>query len=128
MRFTRRTPALLALALLALSALAFSACSHKIGDACHTNIDCSTLGDRVCDIASPQGYCTTDGCDPVNPLCPDDAVCVRFYTLRRGDSPCTYKGPSQLCNPTREQCCPTGEICLCGDGTNGTSCVGQAFC
>ena len=35
--------------------LVLSGCGHKIGDSCGQNVDCSPLGDRFCDIASPGG-------------------------------------------------------------------------
>jgi hypothetical protein len=34
-------------------------------------------GDRLCDIASPGGYCTVANCDQDS--CPDDAVCVEYF-------------------------------------------------
>ena len=39
----------------ALVAILASGCGHKIGDSCQTNVDCSALGDRFCDIASTDG-------------------------------------------------------------------------
>ena len=34
--------------------LLVAGCGAKIGDSCRTNIDCSPLGDRFCDLASPE--------------------------------------------------------------------------
>lgn len=55
-----------------------SACSKDIGDACIVSSDCSPNGDRLCDIASPGGYCTIQGCD--YSTCPEDSACIRFFT------------------------------------------------
>jgi hypothetical protein len=56
------------------------ACGQEIGDACSFAVDCSPNGDRQCDPdpLSPGGYCTVIGCD--YSTCPDEAVCVRFFT------------------------------------------------
>ena len=45
-----------------------SACARTIGDDCTTNVQCSALGDRFCDLSSPGGYCTVEGCDSTS--CP----------------------------------------------------------
>lgn len=94
-----------------------AACSRKIGDECMINTDCSPLGERYCDIGSPGGYCTTEGCD--HGTCPDDAVCVRFFTLRRGDPPCAFN-QSGACRP--------GELCLCEAGMAISEDPSQARC
>ena len=70
---------------------ALSACGHHVGDACQVNTDCSTAGDRFCDVAPVGGYCTVEGCD-VN-TCPDGEPCVRLFTVIRTE-PCDYD-PSQ---------------------------------
>ena len=56
------------------------ACGKQIGDACNFAQDCSPNGDRLCDPrpSSPGGYCTILGCD--YSTCPDEAVCVQFFT------------------------------------------------
>jgi hypothetical protein len=51
-------------------------CSPEIGDDCSTSVDCSANGDRICDSASPGGYCTVIDCE--EDTCPDGAVCVEF--------------------------------------------------
>lgn len=61
---------------MALAGLSAGGCAPAIGDSCGSSIDCSVNGDRICDIASPGGYCTVGGCDP--DTCPDDAPCVEF--------------------------------------------------
>ena len=63
---------------LALSWLA-AGCGKEIGDACIVNSDCSTSGDRICvDPTVESGYCSIMGCD--YSTCPDEAVCVKFFT------------------------------------------------
>jgi len=59
-------------------AMAAGGCSSEIGDECATALDCSTLGDRLCDRTQPDGYCTIFNCEP--DTCPDEAVCVAFKT------------------------------------------------
>ena len=39
-----------------LGVLSSWGCSRTIGDACISNVECSALGDRYCDVASPGGY------------------------------------------------------------------------
>jgi hypothetical protein len=56
----------------------FAGCGKEIGDDCILNQDCSPDGDRVCDTASTDGYCTIQGCD--HDSCPEEAVCIRFFT------------------------------------------------
>jgi hypothetical protein len=50
-------------------------CPPKIGNKCTLSTDCSQLGDRLCDTAQPDGYCTIFNCEPDN--CPD-SICVGF--------------------------------------------------
>lgn len=61
-----------------LLALVAAGCGKEIGDDCVVSSDCSPNGDRVCDISSPAGYCTIQGCD--FDTCPEESVCVRFFT------------------------------------------------
>jgi len=61
----------------ALGALiAATACAPEIGDDCSTSADCSVNGDRICDNASPEGYCTVADCE--SDTCPESTVCVEF--------------------------------------------------
>jgi hypothetical protein len=53
-------------------------CGKEIGDACIVSSDCSPNGDRQCDTAPKEGYCTIQGCD--YGTCPEEAACVRFFT------------------------------------------------
>lgn len=59
-----------------LLALLAVACKPKIGDDCGNSIDCSPNGGRICDTASPGGYCTIAPCDPNG--CPESALCVEW--------------------------------------------------
>ncbi len=64
--------------LLGLLLLLFG-CGKEIGDECVTSVDCSPNGDRQCiDPSINGGYCTVQGCD--FDTCPEEAVCVRFFT------------------------------------------------
>jgi hypothetical protein len=72
---TSRVVPIPVLAALALG-LSVAGCIPKIGDDCNTSIDCSQVGDRLCDTTQPQGYCTVFNCEPGT--CPDAAVCVAF--------------------------------------------------
>jgi hypothetical protein len=105
------------LVLLALTLLA--GCGKKIGDECGTNVDCSIAGDRFCDIAPVAGYCTVEGCDV--DTCPDEAVCVRFYTPV-STAPCTYDAQ----RPRGD--CAADERCLCDLSSAGECKASTAHC
>jgi hypothetical protein len=65
-----------ALAFAAVAAL-LAGCSPDIGDDCNSSLDCSQIGDRLCDTTQPGGYCTIFNCEP--DTCPEDeAACVGF--------------------------------------------------
>ena len=66
------------LLVVALAMMGATGCQPKIGDECTTAIDCSSLGDRLCDTSQPDGYCTIFNCEPDN--CPEEASCVAFGT------------------------------------------------
>jgi hypothetical protein len=57
-------------------------CAPDIGDACEISTDCSQGGERLCDVASPGGYCTVFDCEAGK--CPEEGSCVVF-----GASPST---------------------------------------
>jgi hypothetical protein len=82
-----------------LLALVVPACGKEIGDACSTNVDCSTNGDRDCDLSQPGGYCTITGCD--EKLCPEEAVCIRIFP---------YESPGSAC--AQDADCDSSELCL----------------
>ena len=65
--------------LLSIMVVASVGCGKEIGDECIVSSDCSPSGDRIClDPSVNGGYCTVMGCDLST--CPDEAVCVRFFT------------------------------------------------
>jgi len=41
---------------IALTALVALGCQPEIGDSCHTSVDCSQSGNRLCDVTQPGGY------------------------------------------------------------------------
>jgi hypothetical protein len=99
-----------------LLALAAPACTHHIGDTCNTNVDCSPLGNRFCDVSAPSGYCTVEGCDVrddgtgnLADSCPSEAVCVRFFS-QIACKPCN---PAVELDPALEHLCAADELCLC---------------
>jgi hypothetical protein len=62
-------------------------CGKEIGDKCTAAVDCDPTGsERQCDLSSKDGYCTIQGCD-FN-TCPEEAVCVRFFTGSFTNRPC----------------------------------------
>jgi hypothetical protein len=108
---------------LALSSL--GACSSEIGDPCSVNIDCSPNGDRICDTAQREGYCTVQGCGPVS--CPQKSICVSFYPANL---------LSTACNPLTEDAvgidqpsndCRVDEVCL-ESGFCAQSAAENRFC
>jgi hypothetical protein len=96
MRAPMRIPSLIALLLLLCGG---AACGKEIGDSCIISSDCSPNGDRLClEPNDNGGYCTVQGCDV--DTCPDEAVCVRFFT--GGFS-------NKLCDPATEDSGIPGE-------------------
>jgi len=70
-------PARLASMLVCSALLSLVGCKPKIGNKCANSVDCSQLGDRLCDTTQPGGYCTIFSCEP--DTCPD-SICVGFNT------------------------------------------------
>ncbi len=103
--------------LVAICALSAGACGKNIGDACGNNVDCSITGDRFCDTAPPNGYCTVEGCDVDS--CPGDSVCVRFYVSLQS-KPC-YHSPDEVRGQTMGTTgpCNPDERCLCDESKAG---------
>jgi len=91
--------------------LALAGCDDKIGDSCDFNVDCSKMGERLCDRSSPGGYCTIENCNAES--CPDEATCVAFYPITFLTRPCD---PMQEDMPdcTGEDCdrCTPDETCI----------------
>jgi len=69
-------------------------CTPAIGDSCNQSSDCSSQGNRVCDTAQPDGYCTILGCTGNG--CPDNAACVMFGTSVSGCAANDYDTPSRV--------------------------------
>jgi len=68
-------------------AFALVGCGKEVGDSCIVSSDCSPNGDRQCDVSQHEGYCTIQGCD--FGTCPDEAVCVRFFTGSFANKTCS---------------------------------------
>jgi hypothetical protein len=112
-------------------------CAPEIGDACETSTDCSQGGERLCDVASPGGYCTVFDCEAGR--CPEEGSCVVF-----GASPSTVNScenvtgsvPSQrsFCMLTCEDSsdCRQAEGYACTDpravGATSVDGVGRKVC
>jgi hypothetical protein len=75
-------------------------CTPQIGDKCTVSTNCSTTGDRLCDVTQPDGYCTTFNCEPGK--CPNDSVCVNFGTTLSSVQGCA---PSQKNSPYQRSFC-----------------------
>jgi hypothetical protein len=99
--------------LLACALSLAAACSSEIGDECSLSSDCSPQGDRFCDISSPGGYCTVIGCDFDS--CPDEAVCVRFFSVSDSDRTCDPFSEDQASGTddcTADELCTLSETCV----------------
>jgi hypothetical protein len=102
----------------AFAAMSMMGCTPHIGDHCTLSTDCSLQGDRQCDTAEPNGYCTVFGCQ--GNLCPDQAACVLFNPAVPG---CAYtdREPSRIAQGAcMKQCsqdsdCRTDEGYICAD-------------
>jgi len=108
MRALMRTPLLLASLLLLCGG---PGCGKEIGDSCVLPSDCSPNGDRQCDNTSKDGYCTIQGCD--FDTCPDEAVCVRFFTggfEKRTCDHLTEDLGTDMCS--LDELCSVADICV----------------
>jgi len=92
-------PALVVFALAAATLVGTAGCGSEIGDSCVISSDCDPNGTRICDISSDNGYCTIYGCD--YGTCPNEAVCVRFFTGSFNNRTCDPK-TEDLPNPTND--------------------------
>jgi len=107
--------------------LLVAGCGAKIGDSCTTNIDCSPLGDRFCDLASLSGYCTQADCTTTS--CPSEAVCIRFFTPIVDEACDTSKEPIPF---SRADCPDVDDRCVCDttvvdkSAPGGVTCVNSA--
>jgi hypothetical protein len=87
--------------------LGTAACGDEIGDECSLSTDCATDGSRICDTSSPGGYCTILGCD--FDTCPDEAVCVRFFSIGETNRTCEPRGSGDEC--TADEVCTLSGFC-----------------
>src|SRR6478609_10684360 len=92
-------------------------CTPQIGDKCTVSTNCSTTGDRLCDVTQPGGYCTKFNCEPGS--CPEDSVCINFGTRlsplqgcasSQANSP--YKRSFCMANCSKDNDCREGYACL----------------
>jgi hypothetical protein len=96
-----RMPALMRFVVVA--ALFAIGCGSEIGDECVVSSDCSNDGTRFCDTSSRGGYCTVQGCD--FSTCPDEAVCVRFFTGSFQNRPCDPTAAKDANGCTLDELC-----------------------
>lgn len=94
-----------------VAVLLVAGCGHSIGDACQTNVDCSPLGDRFCDIAPPGGYCTIEDCGLTT--CPSEAACIRFFIPILNETCKIEVDQNQNQVLTRADCKHPDELCVC---------------
>lgn len=98
---------------LVLATAVAGGCGAEIGDSCSSNVECSAMGDRICDTSQRDGYCTVEGCDMDS--CPEEAVCIRFFPtafLSVACDPHTEDAVDPSIEPTDH--CTGEEICLSG--------------
>jgi len=100
--------------IIALTALlSVAGCGDSIGDPCSLSSECSSRGDRFCDVNSPGGYCTVFGCD--HDTCPEEAICVRFFSVAETNLACDSQ--TEDCDPDNAACtsatddCTADELC-----------------
>ena len=94
-----------------LLAAGASGCANEIGDSCSSNVECSPNGDRICDTAQRDGYCTIAGCGLRT--CPEEAACIRFFPaafLSHACDPQTEDAIDPALTPSND--CTPDEICL----------------
>jgi hypothetical protein len=101
-----------------VAVLLVAGCGAKIGDSCKSNIDCSPLGDRFCDTAPANGYCTQEDCGPTS--CPSEAVCIRFFTPT--GQTCTYDPTIPF---SRADCPDVDDRCVCDMSDANNDCAGN---
>jgi hypothetical protein len=96
-----------------LAMMTMAGCTPHIGDHCTLSTDCSLQGDRQCDTAEPNGYCTVFGCQ--GNLCPDQAACVLFNPAVPG---CAYtdRAPSRSARAACMKQCTTDGDCRNDEG------------
>ena len=91
--------------LLLLLVAVVAACGDEIGDECIVSSDCDTSGQRLCDTQQPGGYCTIQGC--AYDSCPEEAVCVRFFSGGFENRPCDSQDQCSL-----DELCSLEGLCV----------------
>lgn len=117
-----------------LGAALSAGCAAEIGDSCDFNVDCSPLGDRICDTSQFEGYCTVVGCD--RDSCPDDAKCIRFYQVAFLSITCDPRTEDAVGTKCGTQCtaacaktCSASEACCAKNNCNSDEiCLSSGFC
>ena len=97
--------------MLLLAGFVAGGCAASIGDSCSTNVECSPQGERICDRAQVEGYCTIQGCGANT--CPDESVCIRFFPTALLSTPCDPRSEDATnlaVTPTND--CASDETCL----------------
>ncbi len=101
--------------------LALLGCQPSIGDHCVQSTDCSTTGQRLCDTAQPNGYCTIFNCRPN--ACPSGSGCVVTNIEALG---CTYDDRHAPSRFSRQLCLKTcGQDSDCRE-SEGYGCIPPA--
>ena len=86
-------------------------CDKEIGDECVVSSDCDPNGDRFCDTSSkPGGYCTIQGC--AFDSCPEEAVCVRFFTGSFSNKSCDPTVPRDASGCSLDELCSLVGECV----------------
>jgi hypothetical protein len=112
--------------LLLVFALLFAGCAPEIGDACETSTDCSQGGERLCDVAQKNGYCTVFDCEAGK--CPEEATCVVFdnaCTNVSGTSPSQRSFCMLTCEDDSDCRTEDGYACLAPSEAGGVSVDGN---
>jgi hypothetical protein len=89
-------------------------CTPSIGDQCALSTDCSLQGDRACDTAQPNGYCTQFNCSANT--CPDQAACIVFGSSVPGCPYNDYMSPSRTARAFCMAHCQQDSDCRQSDG------------
>lgn len=96
--------------LVPLLVVALGACGKEIGDSCSFSTDCDPNGARICvDPTVHGGYCTIQGCD--YSTCPDEAVCIRFFTGDFANKTCDPIAENNPVTPPQDRKCTPDELC-----------------
>ena len=93
-------------------ALVLAGCTPSIGDKCALSTDCSSRGDRLCDVSQPDGYCTAFNCTGDD--CPTEAVCVLFPGAVAGCGLDDRRDPGRTGRSMCLLACASGADCRAG--------------